>query len=619
MGLENLFAPGTVLLNKYRIEDVIGKGGFGAVYKATDLKLRRSVAIKMLLHGETSLDDRYGIGTYEEFIRRFEREAEISSYFTQNPHIITVYGLEQDAENNYYLILEYLEGGSLGELLKRTNQPLPLERVYTIGKDICLALEDIHNHPADIVHRDLKPANILLRANGQALVADFGVAQIGRDSHRTELHQTNSRHPGSPPYKSPEQENSYNYLSPASDLYTLGLILYEMATGKLYRKVQIMPPSQLNPAVPYVLDAIIEKLLRANPLERYRQASDLRRDLEKAAQNRLTAEQVLGAKVAAPEDDTRTQLLPERPNADYQITPGRQTPVLGATPLAVTPVPAIPSVRTQPPTPPEPEPETLTHIPERKSSRRRLWPVIAGLVLFFLVGATVLAATLGGFGATKAAPTVTPAPTATVANTARVLTTVAPTVTPQPTSTPQPTVTLAPTVTAEPTATVAPTATPEPTATISPTVEPTVTPLPVAPLSTDPQATSTPEPFQPSYEPAQPVQPLPPTATPVPPTPTATPEPTTNVNVPTGATPVAFPTPITILPPTPTAPPTSVVTQPPTSAPTETTPPGITPFPTPFTQPSPPAPTPVVFPTPVPNNPPPTSVAPTKPLPPTTN
>jgi serine/threonine protein kinase len=202
--MDKLFENGTLLLNKYKIEDAIGKGGFGAVYKATDLRLRRTVAIKTLLHGQTSLNDRYGIGTYEEFIHRFEREAEISSYFTQNPHVITVYGLEQDNENNYYLVLEYLEGGSLNEYLRKLAKPLPIATVYSIAKDICRALTDIHNHPADIIHRDLKPANILLRGNGQAVVADFGVAQIGRDSHRTELHSASSRHPGSPPYKSPE-------------------------------------------------------------------------------------------------------------------------------------------------------------------------------------------------------------------------------------------------------------------------------------------------------------------------------------------------------------------------------------------------------------------------------
>src|SRR5689334_15349682 len=106
---------GTVLFNKYRVETAIGRGGSGAVYKAVDTRLGRVVAIKTLLYGQTSIDDRYGSGTFDVYLDRFKREAIVSSYFTSNKHIITVYGLEEDDESNYYLILEYLEGGSLTE------------------------------------------------------------------------------------------------------------------------------------------------------------------------------------------------------------------------------------------------------------------------------------------------------------------------------------------------------------------------------------------------------------------------------------------------------------------------------------------------------------------------
>ncbi|HEX2912330.1 MAG TPA: protein kinase [Chloroflexia bacterium] len=271
------FEVGSELLNKYRIEQPIGRGGFGAVYKAVDLLLKRPVAIKVLIHGQTTFDKHYGEGSFEEYLDRFRREAEISSYFTGNPNVITVYSLERDEDQNYYLVLEYLDGGSLNELIK-SHGPLPLEQVCNITLDLCHALADIHNHPADIVHRDIKPNNVLLRSNGKAVLADFGVAQIGSESHRTVL--KDQRHPGSPPYKSPEQRNSYDYLTPASDLYGLGLIVYEMLTAKMYAKQRILPPSQLNPAVPEWLDNLVIKLLQNEVDHRYRQAEEVSAEIK---------------------------------------------------------------------------------------------------------------------------------------------------------------------------------------------------------------------------------------------------------------------------------------------------------------------------------------------------
>jgi branched-chain amino acid transport system substrate-binding protein len=265
--------PGDEILSKYRIDALINSGGFGLVYKATDLSLGRTVAIKTLLQGATTVDNRYGIGTYDEYLERFRREAQISSFFTDNPYIITVYGLERDQEQNHYLILEYLPGGSLADLIKRSGA-LKVEQACAIALDVCNALAAIHNHPTDIVHRDLKPGNILLRTNGRAIVADFGVAQIGHESHRT-IVGGQQRHPGSPPYKSPEQASGYDYLTPASDLYTLGLVFYEMLTGKLFAKFRRLPPSVENPAIPAWLDAIVVKLLARDPEARYQQAEEV--------------------------------------------------------------------------------------------------------------------------------------------------------------------------------------------------------------------------------------------------------------------------------------------------------------------------------------------------------
>ena len=263
---------GTLLLNKYRIEAKLGQGGFGSVYRATDILLGRTVAIKMISQSQTSLDGRYGAGAFETFVERFQREAMVSAFFTQNRNIIVVYGLERDRDS-YYLVLEYLEGGSLAQLLREANGPLPISRVCALALDICNALSAIHQHPADIVHRDLKPANVLLRKTGEAVVADFGIAQLGRESQRTTF--STSPHPGSPAYRSPEQAANSSYLTPASDLYSLGLMLYEMTTGRLFARVRQLPPSRLNAQIPVWLDQIIIRLLQDDPQQRYQTAGEV--------------------------------------------------------------------------------------------------------------------------------------------------------------------------------------------------------------------------------------------------------------------------------------------------------------------------------------------------------
>ncbi len=268
----NQIEAGTVLFNRFKIESVVGKGGLGAVYQAFDSRLRRYVAIKTIVYGHSTLNQRYGSGTFEEYVSRFEREAEVSGYFTDNSQIITVYDLIQDGDSHYYLILEYLEGGALTELIKSEGH-LSVRRSCEIALDICGGLADIHNHVTDIVHRDLKPGNILLRGNGRAVVADFGIAQVGHESHRTVT--SNQRHPGTPAYMSPEQVSVYHYLTPASDLYSLGLLIYEMLTGRLYAKVRRLPPSELDKAIPDWLDEIVLKLLQKEPEDRYQQAEEV--------------------------------------------------------------------------------------------------------------------------------------------------------------------------------------------------------------------------------------------------------------------------------------------------------------------------------------------------------
>ncbi|NWJ46893.1 MAG: SUMF1/EgtB/PvdO family nonheme iron enzyme [Chloroflexi bacterium] len=272
-----LISPGTVILNKYRVEQEIGRGGFGLVWKATDLALGRPVALKTLLFGETSMDNQYGSGAFDHYLERFKREAKVSGFFTANPNLITVYSLEKDEAGDYFLALEYIEGGSLDDLLQREGR-LSVERACAITLELCNALADVHNHPADIVHRDIKPNNILLRVKGQAVLADFGIAQLGHESKLTIVGERH-RHPGTPPYMSPEQKESRDYLTPASDLYSLGAVLYEMLTGRLFAKFRRLPPSLENPAISVWLDKAVGKLLEKDPELRYSQAEEVIKDL----------------------------------------------------------------------------------------------------------------------------------------------------------------------------------------------------------------------------------------------------------------------------------------------------------------------------------------------------
>ncbi|MEI6043189.1 MAG: tetratricopeptide repeat protein [Chloroflexota bacterium] len=329
---------GTSLLGKYRIEATLGRGGFGQVYKATDLLLGRTVAIKTLSQSQTTLEDRMGEGTFDRYLARFRREATVSAFFTQNRNIITVYGLEQDDET-FYLVLEYLEGGSLADLLKE-RPILPIKQACQITLDICNALTEIHQHPMDIVHRDLKPSNILLRKNGQAVVADFGIAQVGQESERSTY--ANQRHPGSLAYKSPEQASGYNYLTPASDLYSLGLILYQMVTGRLYAKVRKFPTNQFNGQIPTWLDELVLKFLQEKPEARYQEAEEVARLIQVGlGEPGIAQGTTFGPPVGQPTRTTLPRAITP-PNSELEptramLTPVRSNPTESALPLANLP------------------------------------------------------------------------------------------------------------------------------------------------------------------------------------------------------------------------------------------------------------------------------------------
>ena len=249
-------------VGRYEIKGVIGEGGFGNVYRAWDDQLKRFVAIKELRSELKAKSETQ----YEKYRERFALESRIQSQFEDVP-IVRVYDLVSQ-NGNEYLVEEFIDGGNLRDLLRKEGRLSP-ERVVNLGEEMCQAISAIW--AVRIVHRDIKPGNILLKSNGHAKLADFGVAQMEELSKRTE--SAPSPQPGTPAYKSPEQESGLGYLTDRSDIYTLGLVLYEALTGKLYKN-EGAPVSKIAQDVPKKLDAAIMRALRDKPSDRYQDAEE---------------------------------------------------------------------------------------------------------------------------------------------------------------------------------------------------------------------------------------------------------------------------------------------------------------------------------------------------------
>ncbi len=300
---------GLVLDNRYKLTDFIGQGGMALVYKALDLRTHHAVAIK-ILKPEYKND--------EEFLRRFEREAQAASKVSHH-NIVNL--LDVGAQDNYrYLVLEYVEGRTLKDIIDEKGALPPVTSVQ-IAIRLLSALQ--HMHKNGIIHRDIKPQNILIHADGHVKVSDFGIARLAGSGTISKTDMVM----GSVHYFSPEQAQGQE-VTEASDIYSAGVVLYEMLTGTVpfdgdtpvaiamqHIKIPPRPVNIVNPAVSPAINAVVLKAMAKDPRSRYQQAEDMARDLQKAL-----------AEPNREKPEVEIDPVPEEPNPGNRRRRGTESP-----------------------------------------------------------------------------------------------------------------------------------------------------------------------------------------------------------------------------------------------------------------------------------------------------
>jgi eukaryotic-like serine/threonine-protein kinase len=347
---------GTLFDGRYQVVRKLGAGGMANVYLAEDQELGRRVAIKIL-------NDRYA--NDDQFIERFRREAKNAAALS-HPNIVSIYD-RGEAEGTYYIAMEYLDGRSLKELIT-SRGPAPLNVAIEYARQILSALRFAHRH--GIVHRDIKPHNVLVDAEGRVKVTDFGIARAGT-SQMTEAGSI----VGTAQYLSPEQARGTG-VDQRSDLYSLGIVLFELLTGTLpfngdtpveiaMKHLSQTPelPSALRPELPHELDLVVTRALAKDPDARYQSAEEMDADLERLAR---------GASVSHETEESATQIMraptgPMAATAATMVAPPRRAPG---------------GAYAQPPPPPP-----VYYDLEEPIHRRPVWPWIAAFL--FVIGAAI--------------------------------------------------------------------------------------------------------------------------------------------------------------------------------------------------------------------------------------
>ena len=328
--------PGETILNTYKIKRLLGQGAFGEVYLAQHMQLNVDRAIKILKR------ESLGVGStiYSQARERFLTEARLGAQL-KTPNLVEVYDF-QDSREMLLLVMEYCPGGNLLEWSSRQKQGKKaptLQTVLTTLVSVASGLSALHTR--DIVHRDLKPSNILFDENQNAKVADLGLAQTpGGLSQRSVLGSQGLQHPGTPAYMSPEQQNSNDYLSPASDVYALGLVIFELLTGKNYKNQRPgTSAASLRVGTPAWLDQLLMRMLEKEPEKRPWNGREVLAEIqkgmagaEKARADKIEHQQLLevgrksaaeDAQPAAAEQKTAAPIRLEYPKNEDRPSPGK--------------------------------------------------------------------------------------------------------------------------------------------------------------------------------------------------------------------------------------------------------------------------------------------------------
>lgn len=389
-------------LGGYEVRELIGRGGMASVYRGYDTALDREVAIKVIGADAQGPD----------FVARFQREARVIARLS-HPNIVTVYHFgEQDGI--VYMVQELLPGPTLAQRIRETGKRrMSAERIHSIITQLAEALDFAHTQ--GVIHRDVKPANAIYNAQGQLILTDFGIARSTIDTSQTTTGPGIVM--GTPGYVAPEQAVSSAALTPACDVYALGVVLFELLCGRLpfeadtpmgvvLKHLYDTPPapSSLRPELPKALDTVLLRALNKEPTKRYPSPGALAR----ALQNALPAGRAIG------------ETTPARGTPKPAPQPEQRTPVPAAVERTPAPRPAAvertPTPKRMPPAPAAtPKPGQLKTVsqprppasaaPRRKTTpakpgsaaankpakpRRSIWPLRVGLLTTCTVGALIL-------------------------------------------------------------------------------------------------------------------------------------------------------------------------------------------------------------------------------------